>query len=190
MAKEKKARQGRQSSFQAQNAVNQVAVSKKLCSKTKIKVKKKVPLKKTQFFTTVPKQEESSKTMEEPPTKEDERQKNDNNVRTNENGASKKKRSDETLSAKKIEQLIICEYKDPSSPTFGKMASTIITVALKKHPTLIDGVLDKRVHQILEEQSTTYSRMRLTKQNKSFFGTSFYSNPPHHTTDGMFTSKT
>ena len=40
---------------------------KKLCSKTEIKVKKKVPLKKIQFSTTVPKQKESSK--EEPPTK-------------------------------------------------------------------------------------------------------------------------
>ena len=40
---------------------------KKLRSKTEIKVKKKVLLKKTQFSTTVPKQKESSK--EEPPTK-------------------------------------------------------------------------------------------------------------------------
>ena len=83
-------------------------------------------------------------------------------------------------SAKKIEQLIIRKYKDPSSPTFGKTASTIKRVALKKYPALIEGVSDKRVCQILEEQSTTYSRMRVTKRKKSFFGMSFYSNHPHY----------
>ena len=81
---------------------------------------------------------------------------------------------------KKIKQLIIREYEDPSSPAFGKTASVVKRVALKKHPALIDGVLDKRVCQILEEQSTTYFRTRVTKRNKSFFGTSFYSNHPHY----------
>ena len=70
---------------------------KKLRSKTEIKVKKKVPLKKTQFSTTVPKEESSKKlrkveeSSQQPPTKQ---RKKDNNGRINGNGGLKKKRSD------------------------------------------------------------------------------------------------
>ena len=94
-------------------------------------------------------------------------------------GMGRKKERD-VKHKEKIEQLIICKYEDPSSPAFGKTASTVKRVVLKKHPTLINGVSDKRVRQILEEQFTTYARTKVTKQNKSFFSTSFYSNHPHY----------
>ena len=105
----------------------------------------------------MPRQEEHS--FEEPPRKKkDERLKNDNNNGRPNWGVEKTKECE-----KEIEQLIIHEYKDPSSPAFGKTASNVKRVALKKYPALMDGVSDKRVRQILEEQFTTYSRMRVTE---------------------------
>ena len=64
---------------------------KKLRSKTEIKVKKKVPLKKTQFSTT--RQEERS--IVEPPGEKDERLQNDNNNgRTNWGNATEKNKGE------------------------------------------------------------------------------------------------
>ena len=81
---------------------------------------------------------------------------------------------------KKIEQIIVKEYEDPSSPAFAKTSSTVRKVLLKKYPALMNGVSDRLVRKVLEEQSTTYSRTRVVKKNKFFFGTSFYSNHPHY----------
>ena len=51
---------------------------------------------------------------------------------------------------------------------------------MKKHPSLITGISDKTVRNILEQQSTTYSYTRVIRKSKHFFSTSFYSNHPHH----------
>ena len=70
--------------------------------------------------------------------------------------------------------------KTPLPPLLVKRPAPSRELLSRSTPALMDGVLDKRVRQILEEQSTTYSRMRVTKRNKSFFSTSFYSNHPHY----------
>ena len=51
---------------------------------------------------------------------------------------------------KKIEQIIVKEYEDPSSPAFAKMSSTVRKVLLKKYPALMNGVSDRLVRKVLE----------------------------------------
>ena len=77
-----------------------------------------------------------------------------------------------------LKRHIIDVYQDTNSPAFSKSANTVHAVLANKFPKL--HFTNRFVKDTLNELSTTYSRTRLVKRNKHFFGMSFYSPHPHH----------
>ena len=75
--------------------------------------------------------------------------------------------------------MIIREYEDPDSPAFGKTASTVRRVVMKKNP-MHKKITNKLVQTTLESVSSTYSRTRKVNKNKFFHSTGFYSTHPHY----------
>ena len=75
--------------------------------------------------------------------------------------------------------LVIKEYKDPASPAFGRNATTVRSILVKKFPQHRPQLTPAFVRSILENHSPAYSTTRTTIQTKSFHGTSFYSLHPH-----------
>ena len=87
-----------------------------------------------------------------------------------------KKKLDATLI-----DIVSNEYKDTSSPAFGKNAATVRNVLLRKYPQYKNQLTPAFVRSTLETHSPAYSTTRVaTQQPKSFRGTSFYSPHPHY----------
>ena len=69
---------------------------------------------------------------------------------------------------RKIKKMIIHEYEDMVSPAFSKSLSVVKCVLLKKHPSLFFSMSDNFIKDTLEEQSSTYSRIRVCQKISTF----------------------
>ena len=83
-------------------------------------------------------------------------------------GSGKKKNLPDNV----LIDIIIREYKDIASPSFGRNSSTVRSILLRKYP--------QYKLRLLGNHSSTYSTTRTTTQPKAFRGTSFYSPHPHY----------
>ena len=79
---------------------------------------------------------------------------------------------------KSMEEMLVKEYEDTYSPTFGKNSQTVKRVVLRKYPKFKGHLTDKFTRDTLNRLSTTYSTTRTLRRNKHFHGTSFYSTHP------------
>ena len=76
--------------------------------------------------------------------------------------------------------LVISEYENTSSPAFGKNATAVREILLRKYPTEKKILTPAFVKNALEKHSSTYATTRVVQRRKQFSGTSFYSRHPHH----------
>ena len=76
--------------------------------------------------------------------------------------------------------LVVNEYENTASPAFGKNATTVREILLRKHPNEKKTLTLNFVRTVLERHSSTYATTRMKNRQKKFSGVSFYSRHPHH----------